>query len=172
VPKGKTKVVIDKVDGSPDSSFSVKSGRHDISIVHPDFPVYRKMANITGKSKKLSYDLKRIFNTVDSISLQVGLIPPSNDLMIQLALNGRGYTLSKFPAWDIKRLKGEWQIEAEIFDVGDTPGKPRIDSIVVNPYESGSARGIIRGTRGTLALGYKHKEKIESLPMLIFWSKQ
>lgn len=171
-PKGKVKVAIDGIDGSPDSSFNVKSGRHNVSIVHPDFPVYKKTANIAGKTKKLSYDLSEIFNAADSVSLQVGLIPPSNDLMIQLTLNGRGNTLSKFPAWDIKRLKGEWQIEAKIYDVGENPGKPKIDSIVVNPYESGSARGVIKGTRGTLALGYKHEEKIESLPMLIFWSKQ
>ena len=91
--------------------------------------------------------------------------------MIQLKFNGRGHTLRRFPAWDIKRMKGDWQVEAGIYDVSGNQETPEIDSIVVNPYDSGPARGVLAGARGTLSLGSIAEEKMESVPMLIYWSK-
>ena len=69
-------------------------------------------------------------------------------------------------------MKGRWQVKAGIYDVSGNPGTPRIDSIVVNPYESGPARDMLRGDHGTLTLGSIAGEKMESVPMLIFWSKK
>jgi serine/threonine protein kinase len=170
-PSGKSMVTIDGVKGSPDSAFTVKSGRHSIEVIHQDYPIYKKSYSITGASETIDANLKNIFKTDDSVSLQVSLIPSPKDIMIQLKMNGRGYTLSRFPAWDIKKMKGAWQIDAGIFDVSGSADKPKIDSIVVNPYDTGPTRGALKGARGELTLGSKDGNKMESIPMLIYWSK-
>jgi predicted Ser/Thr protein kinase len=170
-PSGKKMVAIDGVEGSPDSAFSIKPGRHTIKVIHQNFPVYEKTYNIKGESRTISTNLNNIYKTDDSVSLQVSLIPPPTDIMIQLKMNGRGYTLSRFPAWDIKKMKGAWQIDAGIFDVSGSSKKPRIDSIVVNPYDTGPTRGALKGAKGTLTLGSSTGNKMESIPMLIYWSK-
>jgi serine/threonine protein kinase len=171
-PRGKAVVMIDGSQGSPDSAFTVEPGRHTVSIIHQDFPVYEKNINVSGAKKTVTTDLGNIFKTYDSVSLQVSLIPSPEDIMIQLKLNGRGHTLRRFPAWDIERMKGVWQVEAGIYDVSGNPGTPKIDSIVVNPYDSGPGRGVLAGSRGTLTLGSIAEDKMESVPMLIFWSKK
>ena len=172
LPAGKATVSIDGKEGSPDSAFLVKPGQHSIQVIHQDYPVYRKTLNVSGDKKTFTANLPDIFGSNDSVSLTVSLIPSPQDIMIQLKLNGRGYTLRRFPAWDIKKVKGRWQVKAGIYDVSGNPGTPRIDSIVVNPYESGPARDMLRGDHGTLTLGSIAGEKMESVPMLIFWSKK
>jgi len=170
-PSGKTTVMIDESVGSPDSAFTVKAGRHSIQIIHQDFPMYKNSYRISGNNKTIWVNLNEIYSTPDSVSLQVSLIPPPEDIMIQLKLNGRGHTLRRFPAWDIKRIKGHWQVEAGIFDVSGNGGTPKIDSVVVNPYESGRARSMFKGDHGTLTLGSQNEEIMESVPMLIYWTK-
>jgi predicted Ser/Thr protein kinase len=171
IPPGQATAIIDGMEGSPDSAFMVVPGKHDIQIVHPDYPVYSKTITVARQPRSVRINLEFENTVADSVNLQVGLSPPSDDHIVELALNKKRHTLTKFPVWDIRRLKGDWQTEVNIFSLNRERGTPKIDSVVAHPHEAGSRR-VIKGSRGIMKLGSTGGQKVESVPVLIFWSEK
>ncbi|MEW5925145.1 MAG: hypothetical protein AB1746_14270, partial [Candidatus Zixiibacteriota bacterium] len=164
-------VFINGSEGAVDSTYKVKPGSYNIAIVHPEYPIYKNQVRISDSDMKLSFDLSKVVPISDSVSMQISLNPPSDQHIIELSFNGRRHTLLEFPVWNMMKPKGEWLIEAGIFGITqDKQKKPKIDSLVVFPY-GGGTHAVINGTRGRVALGSAQGGKVESVPLLIFWSE-
>lgn len=170
-PEGASGVFINGGEGAVDSTYKVRPGSYNIAIVHPEYPMYKNQVRITDSDMRLTFDLSKVAATSDSVSMQISLNPPSDQHIIELSFNGRRHTLLEFPVWNMMKPKGEWLIEAGIFGITqDNQKKPKIDSLVVFPYGGGS-HAVINGTRGRIVLGSAQGGKIESVPLLIFWSE-
>ncbi|PKK85000.1 MAG: hypothetical protein CVT49_00215 [candidate division Zixibacteria bacterium HGW-Zixibacteria-1] len=170
-PDGAASVLINGSEGAVDSTYKVKPGSYNIAVIHPDYPIYRNQVRITDSNMKLSFDLGKEISLSDSVSMQISLNPPSDQHIIELSFNGRRHTLLEFPVWSMMKPRGEWQVEAGIFGISqDKQKKPRIDSVVVFPY-GGGTHAAIKGARGKLVLGSAGGGKVESVPLLIFWSE-
>jgi serine/threonine protein kinase len=172
VPARGAVLLVDRNEGSPDSAFSLEPGRHRIGVIHPDYPVYEQSVDVSVEQDELRINLDREFSLADSVSLQISLLPPSDQHWLSLSFNGRGHTLMDFPNLGLQKPKGPWQIEAEILDLsGGEGGKPKIDSLVANPY-GGAKRAVITGHKGRLLLGASGQPGLENIPLLIFWSTE
>ncbi|UCD94408.1 MAG: protein kinase [Candidatus Zixiibacteriota bacterium] len=172
IPTSGAILLVDGNEGSPDSAFSLEQGRHRIGVLHPDYPAFEQSVDVSEEQDGLRIDLGREFSLADSVSLQISLLPASDQHWLALSFNGRGHTLMDFPNLGLQKPKGPWQIEAEILDLsGGEGGKPRIDSLIANPY-GGETRAVITGHSGKLTLGAADQPGLENVPLLIFWSKE
>jgi serine/threonine protein kinase len=170
-PPGNALVVVDGKEGTTDSVFSVQAGTHDIEVVHPEYPLFRKKSFISKNQKELSINLQDEFNLPDSANLQISLSPPSDQYIVELSLNGKRHTLLEFPVFNMVKPKGDWRIEANALPLSSEAGTARIDSMVVYPY-GGAGRETVRGARGLITLGTAGGGRMEAVPLLIYWSKQ
>ncbi len=172
-PEGVSSVLINDKEGSPDSAFVVKADVwNKIEVIHPDFPIYKKMVKPKGARQNFTIDMDEAFAINDTVSLQIALTPPSSDHMVDLAFNGKGKILSSFPSMDVIKLKGRWKLKAEIIDVSGKGGQPKIDSVVVFPYGDADIREVLKKTEGIIKLGTETGSNMESVPMLIYWSER
>jgi len=170
-PEGTEMITLDGREGAVDSTYMLKPGSYNIAIIHHEFPIYKNRVRIADSDLKVSYDLGKEMASLDSVSLQISLNPPSDQHIIELSFNGRRHTLLEFPIWGMAKPKGEWLLQAGIFSISDDEQKkPKIDSIVVFPY-GGGTHAAIKGTRGRLLLGSVNGEPGETVPLLIFWSE-
>ena len=170
-PEGTEMITLDGREGAVDSTYMLKPGSYNIAIIHHEFPIYKNRVRIADSDLKVSYDLGKEMASLDSVSLQISLNPPSDQHIIELSFNGRRHTLLEFPIWGMAKPKGEWLLQAGIFGISDDEQKkPKIDSIVVFPY-GGGTHAVVKGAKGRLILGSVNSEPGETIPLLIFWSE-
>jgi len=171
LPDGQAAVALNGSEGPADTTFMLLPGRHRLRIIHQDFPILEKELEITPGHSTTGIDLATETASPDSVNLQISLSPPSDQLMVDFGLNGRHHTLTEFPVFDLTRLKGPWRLEAEIMTLDPSLGTPRIDSLVTFPYGGGN-RAAIHGASGIIPLGERGGPAMETVPVLIYWSKQ
>jgi len=170
-PDGRAFISVDGVMAGADTTFNVLPGSHEVLIIHQDFPVLSRSIMVSDEPVTVNTDLDREFVSADSVSLQISLSPPSDEHMIELAFNGRRYSLMNFPVLDLIKLKGRWRIGASIFPMNQDLLPARIDSLVIYPY-GGGVRNVIIGLTGDINLGSPNGRKMESIPLLIYWSEE
>ena len=66
-----------------------KPGRHELSVMHPDYPVYRQMVRVTEAGRNLSINLVHAASDAGRVSIQMALAPPSDNLMLELVRHQR-----------------------------------------------------------------------------------
>jgi len=170
-PPGASIIYLNGREGKVDSTYTVKPGGFNVSVVHPEYPIYTENISVVDSDRKVSIDLSREMPRLDSVSMQISLNPPSDQHIIELSFNGRRHTLLEFPVWSMMKPQGEWLVEAGIIGISKDESKnPIIDSVVVYPY-GGGRHAAIKGTKGKIILGSSAGEQVESVPLLIFWSE-
>jgi len=170
-PEGASLIFLNGREGVVDSIYTVKPGGYKVAVVHPEYPIFEKNVAVTDGDKKVFFDLGAEMPSIDSVSLQISLNPPSDEHIIELSFNGRRHTLLEFPVWNMMKPGGEWLLEAGIFSIAKDESKnAKIDSLVVYPYGGGN-HAVIRGDRGRIRLGSKAGGPAETVPLLIFWSE-
>jgi serine/threonine protein kinase len=163
------------VDGNSQQSnlpFTVAPGTHSIVVTQPDYPVYRGSIVVKDTSVKVQVDLAKQYSGTEPSELQVALSPYSDKHMMELTLNGKRQTITRFPVFGLQRLAGEWQIAVKIVAIDPSAaGTIRVDSCVTFPYGGGPRSSVI-GSQGTIRLGTPGDRKGSTVPLVIFWTQR
>jgi serine/threonine protein kinase len=169
-PSDKAVLKIDGVTRQPGRRFEIQPGRHDALVIHPDYPIYRDKIDAPAGSIDLSLKLADKFPVIDTIELQLALSPPSENNMLELSMNGRTQTITRFPVLRQKQAAGEWEVGLKIVSAG-TGGSPQamVDSCVIFPY-GGGQRQMIKGGSGIIRFARPASGK--SIPMVIYWKEK
>jgi serine/threonine protein kinase len=173
VPGDNSVLSIDGASVSVGKGFSVKAGLHTVTVVHPDYPLYRYQTEFQpGYGNNLDISLAQVFSSGQKVELQIALSPPTETHMLELTFNARKKTMTKFPAFGIQQLAGEWNITARVVPVDRAAAIGiRVDSCVAYPYGDGP-RAILKGDRGTIKLMGNAGETITTCPLVIYWSSK
>ncbi|HUV31415.1 MAG TPA: serine/threonine-protein kinase [Acidobacteriota bacterium] len=170
IPEGFEKLLIDDRERVPGRAFDIASGTHQVIVVHPAYPVLRKVVRVSDEQTSVAYDLEREFAGADTVSVQVALYPPTDDNLVEFTLNGRKRIYTQFPVLDLAVLEGDWQISVDVLPVNDYLGVLlKVDSSVTFPYGGGPRVGLA-GAAGTTTL--MAGENGHAVPLLIYWSEQ
>lgn len=156
-----------RTSGNP---FRIKPGQYDLSVTHPDYPVYRQTIRVGESGRNLSVDLAHMAAAAGSVDIQLALAPPSDNQMLELVCNGRKQTITRFPVLGMEKSAGEWYVEMKLIQPGSSR-QARIDSCVTFPYGGGS-RYVLKGGEGFLRLDTKPGEIVTSVPVVIYWSEK
>ncbi|MBN1211621.1 MAG: protein kinase [candidate division Zixibacteria bacterium] len=147
----------------------IEPGRHELIVISPDYPIYRSTVRVAGESDNVKIDLAREYADISEINFQLALIPPSDQHILELTLNGVKKTIMSFPVLDFKKLPGEWEIVTNIIPLGDQRSfRPVIDSCVTFPY-GGGPRSVLRSNRGIIEIFSDGQEQV---PLVIFWTQE
>ncbi|UCD62551.1 MAG: protein kinase [Candidatus Zixiibacteriota bacterium] len=168
-PDGVRSLYVDGRRRTPGNTFETAIGSHTVEIVHPEYPVLRKTLRVTEESARITYELKREFVGRDTLSIQVALLPPSEQNLLEINLNGRQRRYTEFPVLDLICLAGTWNVDAELVGINvEGEAVPKIDSMVTFPY-GGGPRSILKSAQGTLE--FSGGESGNIVPLLIYWSQ-
>jgi len=147
----------------------IEPGRHELTVTSPEYPIFRSMVRVAGESDNVKVDLAREYADIGEINVQLALIPPSDQHILELTMNGVKKTIMSFPVLDLKKLPGEWEIVTNIIPLGDQRSfRPVIDSCVTFPY-GGGPRSVVRGNRGIIEIFPDGQEQV---PLVIFWTQE
>ncbi len=170
IPDKDISMWVDATHRQSGQSFKIKPGRHELTIVHPDYPVYRKKVSVGDDPADVRVDFEKEFAAAGSVGIQLALSPPSDNHMLELLLNGRKKTITRFPVFGMEKLAGEWQVELDLIPIDpSSKSSAQVDSCVTFPYGGGS-RFVLKGGKGIIRMQSDRGEKLTSVPVVIFWS--
>jgi serine/threonine protein kinase len=153
-----------------DKRFEMEPGRYQAIVTQPDYPVLRSTVNLPTGPSDISFDLRREFATLDTVDVQMALIPPSDDYILEFTRNGRKTTIHNFPHLGMKIPVGDWAVDLNLRGIGPAENSPaRIDSCVIYPF-SPAQRSAVRGSRGILKVSMAGSPE-EPARLLVYWSR-
>jgi predicted Ser/Thr protein kinase len=167
-PDGVSRLLVDDTARTVGRAFDIASGRHFVTVIHPAYPVLRQDIEVSSQPVSRTYDLRREFASVDTLSVQLAMNPYSDAHKLDITMNGKRRSYTQFPVFDLSSLAGDWQIVVDIAPLVEGRRTPRVDSCVTYPY-GGGPRRVVVGGRGTLPL--LPGESGGALPLLVFWSE-
>jgi serine/threonine protein kinase len=171
-PESNAGLTVDGTARQVNVPFSVRPGTHSITVIQPDYPIYRGSLVATDTNSSVQIDLAKEYTGIEPVELQIALAPYSGKHMMELTLNGRRQTVTRFPVFGLKRLAGEWQITIKILPIDPAAsGTIRVDSCVTHPY-GGGPRSSLAGGQGTIRLGSPGEQKGSTVPLVIFWTEK
>jgi len=173
IPAANAHVMVDGKSVVAGKLFDTRVGTYTIIVTHPDFPLYRTSSTFHGGDGNIvTVNLPQLYGGAAKVEFQVALSPPSNKLMLELSFNGRKKTLTKFPAFGLEQLAGEWNLAVRVAPVDRASSESfRVDSCVAYPYGDGP-RAVLRGDRGTMKLQGNPGETVTTCPLVIYWSEK
>jgi len=173
VPDYNVAILVDGVEKSPNKKFDIKKGTHDITIIHPDFPILSDQVS-TNVDRSLRYNLEDEFYLRDTIKFTIGAIPSElGDAILEVLFNGYGnkYSSENIPVFDLQKLSGKWQIRFNILNAqGRSYPGAKVDSAVTFPFGGGPHENIKSG-RSTIDFGAARWQNVEPVTILVYWSK-
>jgi len=173
VPDYNVAIFVDGVEKSPDKKFDISKGSHEITIIHPDFPILSDQVQ-TNVDRSVRYNLRDEFYLRDTITFRIGASPSElGDAILEVLFNGHGnkYSADNLPILDLQKLSGKWQIGFNILNARGRryPGA-KVDSAVSFPY-GGGPREFIRKGLSTIDFGAAKWHNVESIDILVYWSQ-
>ncbi len=154
------------------SRFEIDPGRYEIAVMHPDFPIYRETLEAVDGPVDLAIDLARQSIAADTFDLQVALIPPNDNCILELTRNGRRQMIYNFPYLGLTQQTGEWYFEINIKPIGPAAGSEiQIDSCVIFPFIT-ALRETMKGQSGSFNVGVSDDEEVSMARFLIYWTEQ
>jgi serine/threonine protein kinase len=171
-PENNITLTVDGVKRTPNQYFELKPGDYDISITHPDYPIYRHSVNLTNEPVDLNLNLNQEFAVLDTVDMQVALIPWSDKHILEFWRNGRKQTITSFPLLGMRQTAGEWNVNLNLIPIGEAAGQDvQIDSCVVFPHGGGPHHAVY-GHEGILTIEPSAEDKAATVPLLIYWSEK
>ncbi|HHI03571.1 MAG TPA: hypothetical protein ENL22_08625 [candidate division Zixibacteria bacterium] len=173
VPDYNVAILVDGVEKSPNKKFDIIKGNHEITIIHPDFPILSDQVQ-TNVDRSIRYNLRDEFYLRDTITFRIGASPSElGDAILEVLFNGHGnkYSADNLPILDLQKLSGKWQIGFNILNARGRryPGA-KVDSAVSFPY-GGGPREFIRKGLSTIDFGAAKWHNVESIDILVYWSQ-
>ncbi|MEZ5360365.1 MAG: serine/threonine-protein kinase [Candidatus Zixiibacteriota bacterium] len=155
------------------SSKVLPQGTYAITVINPDYPIYSEKLTARKKNENINIVLAQKFRSLKLVDIQVALAPHSDRHFLDISFNGKEHKISRFPALDLRKGAGKWQVGLSLNLLGDASGQsqPKIDSCVTFPY-GGGPRSVIKGDSGTLTLETDKSSEGGPVPMVIFWSEE
>ncbi len=154
------------------SSKVLPQGTYNIQVTHPDYPILKKKIRARKKNENINIDLGQEFRDLNLIDMQIALAPHSDNYFLEISFNGAKNTISRFPAMDLRKGEGTWDVVLNLKTLGNaSESSVKIDSCVTFPY-GGGPHSIVKGNEGTLKLGSNTPGEINSIPMVVFWSEK
>jgi len=171
-PQYNVSLFVDGKERSPDRRLELTAGKHEVKIIHADFPIVIDTIDVTV-DRSAEYNLTARYTGAPSVNFRVGISPSElADNILQVSFNGKKYQYKneELPILDFRKIAGTWQFR---FDILPSRGgtAPRIDSIVTFPYGDGP-QVRWKGTGSTVNFGAGDWRDIESIDMLLFWSNR
>jgi hypothetical protein len=168
-PSDINEMYVDGIKRSLGRSFDAKEGSHTVEITHPDYPIMRKTLVMRADPLDITYELNREFRARDLLGIQLALLPPSEQSLLEVSLNGKAHRYTQFPVMDLQCLSGDWNFAVTMVPINvDEGAEPKIDSCVTFPY-GGGPRNKLKGSGGVLTLSGGENGNI--VPLLIYWSQ-
>ena len=162
---------VDNIERVPNQTLSLPVGKHEIKVLHPEYPVYQKQVTFSKAEERVNIDLIRANPKQHMADIQLALSPPSDAHLLELTFNGKKQTIISFPALDIRQPEGKWQVELKLKSLGEGSGDhAHVDSCVIFPY-GGGPKHTVKGGFGILQIGSDTPGEFNSVPIVVFWSK-
>ncbi len=150
--------------------FEMEPGRYQATIIQPDYPVLKRTVNLPTGPSDISFDLQKEFATLDTVDVQMALIPPSDNHILTFTRNGRSQMIANFPYLGMTLPVGEWMIDLSLKGVGPAENQPaRVDSCIIYQFDR-SRRSMVRGSRGLLKVDPAGSPE-EAARLRIYWSQ-
>jgi serine/threonine protein kinase len=170
-PQDITSLTVDGTQRQPGQRFDLDPGRYVVVAVHPDYPVYRGNIDAPQGPVDINLDFAQLSGTIDTIGLQVALIPPTDNYILELTRNGRLKVIINFPYLGLQQLTGEWYFKSNLKGIGPAAGKAgQVDSCVIYPFTP-DLRNAVYGAAGTLRVAAPQGQATKSGRLLIYWSE-
>jgi serine/threonine protein kinase len=172
IPQYNVSLIIDDKERSPDRRIELNAGKHEVKIIHPDFPILVDTVNLTV-DRSAEYNLTNRNAGASTINFRIGISPSElGDNILQVTFNGKKhqYKNEELPILDFRRIVGTWQFRFDILLSGGRSAA-RVDSIVTFPYGDGPQLHW-KGAGNTVNFGAGVWRDIESIDMLLFWSNR
>lgn len=173
VPEYNVSLYVDGVPKSQNRSYDFKKGRHEITVVQPDFPIYTENIDLQV-DKSMRINLEDRFGSNRQIYFNIGISPPDfEDAGLSVVFNGGSVTYASdiIPITDLSKKAGKWQIGFDIkAPSGSDFSSAKIDSFVTFPY-GGGPRVKIGGNSGLIDFSQTQWEDLETVGILVYWSK-
>lgn len=151
--------------------FEIEPGRYQATITQPDYPVLRRTVDLPTGPSNISFDLQKEFSALDTVDVQMALIPPTDNYILEFTRNGRKQTIPNFPYLGMKIPVGEWMIDLTLRGIGLAENQPaRIDSCIIYPFNS-ALRSAVRGESGMLKVNPAGSPE-EAARLLVYWSQE
>lgn len=151
--------------------FEMEPGRYQATIIQPDFPVLHRTVNLPTGPSDISFDLQKEFATLDTVDVQMALIPPSDNYILEFTRNGRKQTIANFPYLGMRLPVGEWMIGMNLRGIGPAENQPaRIDSCVIYP-STPARRSAVHGKSGLLKVDPAGSPE-EAARLKVYWSQE
>ncbi len=155
----------------PGQRFDIDPGKYEVAVVQPEFPIYRGTIEAVKGKSDIVLDLAKLSPAADTIEMQIALIPPTENHILELSRNGRRQTIYNFPYFGLSQITGEWDFALNIKPIGAAQGTtPKIDSCVIFPFNP-ALRHVIRGSAGTIKVAAPSSGGASVARMLIYWSQ-
>lgn len=172
IPNDSVVLFVDGVQRQAGQRFTIDAGQYDMAVIQPDFPIYRGTLNAASGKVDRAVDLAELSGTLDTIGLQISIIPTEPDYVLELKRNGRRKLIFSFPYLGLAQLTGEWSFEVDVKPVGAALGKNiKVDSCVIFPYNP-DLRQVIRGGSGILKVGKGTGQSASSARFLVYYSEK
>ncbi|MDH4158368.1 MAG: serine/threonine protein kinase [candidate division Zixibacteria bacterium] len=163
------------VDGqrqTPGTYFEASRGTHQVEAMHPDYPVLTRSVRVSEEKTDHAIDLQKEFASAGRVDLRLALIPPSDEHVLELALNGVKQRYSSFPVFDLTKPAGLWQVEAGVFALNSSGQKSIVvDSCATFPF-GGGRHAVLKGNSGRIDFATLAGENVSVIPFVIYWSEK
>ncbi len=173
VPEYNVSLYLDGAARSQNRAYELKKGKHEITIIQPDYPIYTENIDLQV-DKSLRINLGDVFAANREIYFNIGISPSDfEDAGLTVNFNGGAVTFASdnIPITDLKKLAGKWQIGFDIkAPSGSSFSNAKIDSFVTFPY-GGGPRVEINGSKGLIDFSQTRWESLETIGILVYWSK-
>jgi len=173
VPEYNVSLYVDGVPRSQNRSYDLKKGKHEITVMQPDYPIYTENINLQV-DKSMRINLEDRFGSNRKLYFNIGISPPDfEDAGLSIVFNGGSVTYSSdnIPITDISKTAGKWQVGFDIkAPSGSSFSSAKIDSFVTFPY-GGGPRVRIKGNSGLIDFSQTDWDNLETVGILVYWSK-
>lgn len=171
-PVENTTLLVNNREWTSGSSKVLPQGTYSVTLINPEYPIYNSKFTARKKNENIYIDLGQKFRDLKLVDIQVALSPLSDRHFLDISFNGKEHKISRFPAYDLRKGAGKWQVSLALKPLGNAAGQPnlKIDSCVTFPY-GGGPRSVIRGDKGILNLDTGPSGEGGPIPMVIFWSE-
>lgn len=171
IPSDSVTLTVGGTRREPGRRFTIDPGNYEIVVIHPDFPIYKSSLNAASGKVDKALDLADLSGTLDTIALQIALIPPTDNHILEFRRNGRRQMIYNFPFLGLSQVTGEWSVESVIKPIGAAAGtSAKVDSCIIFPFNA-ALRQVVKGNSGILKVAGGEDQTPSSARLLIYWSE-
>ncbi|GAB4323690.1 MAG: hypothetical protein Kow0074_16150 [Candidatus Zixiibacteriota bacterium] len=170
VPDEGTRCLINGRDYGSSRDVRLAPGTYRVQVINAKYPIFEQSFRVADRDTVIDLNLPNLFANRRRVELRLALSPGSNDLTLDLALNGASHRYTTFPVTGLSVLSGRWGFEAQLRRSSGA-GTIVVDSCVSFPY-GGGPRIVMSGNHREIDFGGSEWEGKRLIPIQIYWSSR